>query len=113
MCRNHSNFAQYLCISVSLWLVVPALGEEVKLLTKAHDPYGYPRPAPEQENVPLRTSFYIQLGLSEKGNDVVLPESVSLELSAEGVPAISLLRPGKEFASGVTGKFIPGKKDKL
>ena len=74
-------------------------------------PLRYPRPAPKQDNVPLRTSFYIQLGLSEKGTDVVLPESVSLELAADGVPAISLLRPGKEFASGVSGKFIPGKND--
>jgi Glycosyl hydrolases family 39 len=87
-----------------------ASGAEVKLLTKPHDPYGVPRPAPGQQHVPLRTSFYVELGPAEKNaDDPVLPESVAVELQPEGAEPLPLLRPGRQFAAGYTGKFLPGK----
>jgi hypothetical protein len=85
---------------------------EVKLIAKPHDPYGAPRPAPNQEHVPLQSSVYVELGLSEKGSsDVVLPESVAIELEPEGGPAISILRPNRQFADGYAGKFLHGKDE--
>src|SRR5437016_13645205 len=85
---------------------------EVKLVARPHDPYGAPRPAPNQEHVPLQSSFYVELGLNEKGStDTVLPESVGIELEPDGGPAFALLRPNRQFADGYSGKFLPGKDE--
>src|SRR5947209_8739189 len=85
---------------------------EVRLIARPHDPYGAPRPAPKQENVPLQSTFYVELGLSEKGStDAVLPESVAIELEPDDGPAVALLRPNRQFADGCTGKFLPGKDE--
>jgi hypothetical protein len=91
--------------------VTPAgLGGEVNLLSKPHDPYGVPRPGPGQEHVPLRTSFYLELGLSEAGSaDAVLAESVSIELEPEGAAPFAILKPNGQFATGYTGRLLPGK----
>jgi hypothetical protein len=87
-----------------------ARAAEVKLLKKPYDPYGYPRPAIGQEHVPLQVSVYVELGAGEKGStDVVLPESVTIELQPEGGEAVAVLRPNKQFADGYAGKFLPGK----
>jgi hypothetical protein len=60
--------------------------------------------------VPLRTSFYVELGLTEKNaGDAVLAESVCLQLESEAAEPLVLLRAGGRFAPGYTGKFIPGK----
>src|SRR5262245_56899648 len=88
-------------------------GADVKLLQKPADPYGSPRPAAGQDHVPLRTTFYVELAPGDaKAADDVLPESVGVELEPEGGPAFPLLRPGRQFAEGCAGRFIPGKEDK-
>jgi Glycosyl hydrolases family 39 len=101
--------------SLLVWGFVAACtarGDDIKLITRPHDPYGVPRPGPGQEHVPLSSSFYIELGMSEKGSsDVVLPESVAVELQPEGGEAFALLRPNRQFADGVSGRLMPGKGD--
>src|SRR5689334_2896024 len=100
-------FAAY---SLALWFAAAAVGAEIKLVTKPHDPYGVPRPAPGQQHVPLRTSFYVQLGFADKNpTDVVLPDSVGIELQADGAEPQTLLRPRQQFATGYAGRFLPGK----
>jgi hypothetical protein len=96
---------------LALWCAsAGARAAEVKLLTKPHDPYGAPRPANGQEHVPLQTSFYVELGLGDKGStDLVLSESVAIELQPEGGAAFAVLRPNRQFADGYTGQFLPGK----
>jgi hypothetical protein len=95
---------------VATCLAGTAWGAEIKLLTRPHDPYGVPRPAPGQDHVPLRTSFYIELGLSDKKtDDNVLEESIILDLEPAGAALIAVLQPGRQFAPGYTGKFIPNK----
>lgn len=88
-----------------------ARGEEIQVLKKPADPYGAPRPAAGQEHFPLRGTVYLELGLGKGSTDAVLPESVAIELEPEGGPAVMLLRPGRQFAEGFWGRFIPGKQD--
>src|SRR5262249_29407924 len=99
-------------VAVVLACAAVAAGAEIKLVTKPADPYGSPRPAAGQGHVPLRTTFYVELALGEKAADAVLPEPVAIELEPEGGAAFAILRPGRQFATGYTGKFIPGKDDK-
>jgi hypothetical protein len=90
-----------------------ASAAEVKLLARAPDPYGAPRPAPGQEHVPLRTTFYVELVTGGPGaDDAVLPESVAIELEPEGGAAFAVLRPGREFPAGADGRFFPGRDDR-
>ncbi|MBN1490265.1 MAG: hypothetical protein JXA69_10130, partial [Phycisphaerae bacterium] len=84
------------------------MAAEVRLRQQAHDPYGYPRPGAGQTDVPLRTSFYFELGAGEKASaDRVLPESVAVEMRAEGQDAVVILSPGQTFAPGYTGRLFP------
>ncbi|MBI3467832.1 MAG: hypothetical protein HY000_32890, partial [Planctomycetes bacterium] len=63
----------------------PTSASEVKLQTRKHDPYESPRPAPGQENVPLRSSFHVQLAVGGgDAADFILPESVTIELQPGG-----------------------------
>jgi hypothetical protein len=95
-------------------VAVSAGAAEVKLLTKPADPYGSPRPAPGQEHVPLRTTFFVELGVPEKAAaDAVLPESVAIELEPDGGPAVAVLKPDRKFADGYAGRFLPGKDGAL
>lgn len=86
-------------------------GPAVKLLSRPHDPYGSPRPAPGQEHVPLLTTFYVELGASEGSTaDAVLPESVTIELEPNGQQALTILGPNRQCATGYQARFIPGEK---
>jgi hypothetical protein len=97
-----------------LALAANAQGADVQLLKRPHDPYGAPRPAPGQQHVPLRTTLYFELGVGAKGGpDPVLPESVTIELQPDGDPAVSVLKPDKQFAGGYSGRFLPDKGLKL
>lgn len=89
-------------------LAASAQDADVQLLKRPHDPYGAPRPAPGREHVPLRTTLYVELGLGAKGNtDPVLPESVTIDLQPDGGPAVAVLKSGRQFADGYTGRFLP------
>jgi hypothetical protein len=85
-----------------------ALGQQVKLAERAPDPHGSPRPARDAQNVPLRTSLYLELAIAgRKSEGAVDPESVAVSLSAEKGDTIELLRPGRRFADGASGWLRP------
>ena len=89
----------------------PAAADEVKVLREEHDPYGYPRPGPGQTAVPLRTSFYFELGVEGAANDSVVADTVSVFLQPEGGQAVSLLEPGRHFPKGSSGRVFPKRND--
>jgi hypothetical protein len=89
----------------SLALAVGAHAEPVKLLSQPHDPYGFPRPGPGQKDVPLRTSFFIELGMGDKANDTVRSESVTISLQAADEAPFEILSAGQKFAPGYSGKL--------
>lgn len=92
-----------------LWASAALSAAEVRLLSKPHDPYGSPRPAPNQEYVPLRTSFYVELAAGDAdSSDAVAPESVGIELEPKGQPALAVLRSGWRPAQGYSVRFLPG-----
>ncbi len=83
-------------------------GGEVKLVSRPHDPYGWPRPGHRHENVPLRTSFFFELGLEKaEPGDSVSGDSIAVELRRDGAEALSMLRAGRQFAPGFSGKIWP------
>ncbi len=90
------------------WVFSAASGAEIKVLSKAHDPYGSPRPAPGQQHVPLLTSFYVELGVGGS-SDTVVPESIGIELEPKGQPALAILRPGQQAPEGYRARFMPAK----
>ena len=90
-----------------LALAVCAHAEPVKLLSQPHDPYGFPRPGPGQKDVPLRTSFFLELGISEKTTETVLPDSVTISLQPTGAAPFDILKPGQKFVAGYSGKLFP------
>jgi hypothetical protein len=98
-----------------LLIAATAMGvraDEIKLRTRNADPFGSPRPTAGQQHVPLRTTFFVELGMAEKGSrDVVVPESVAIELEPAGGKPFPILHPDRKFAEGYTGRFIPGKGD--
>jgi hypothetical protein len=86
----------------------PSFGQHAKLVERAPDPHGSPRPARDAHHVPLRTSLYLELATSQeaKGGEVS-PDSVSLILQPEGGEVVNLLRSNRRFADGVSGWFRP------
>jgi hypothetical protein len=86
-----------------------SLGQPVKLVERPPDPHGSPRPARDARDVPLRTSLYFELGVSQPANRTkdVSPESVAVRLQTKGTDTIELLRPGRRSAEGVSGWLKP------
>jgi len=96
-----------------IFLILPAQivsAQEIKLLRAKPDPYGYPRPAPNQKNVPVATSVFLQIGFDDNNTtDYVLSDSIAVQIGPRGEPAIDMLKPGTQFANGYRGKVFPGK----
>ena len=63
-----------------------------------------PRPRVHAKHVPLRTSFYMQIGSTAQG-DYVLADSVAISLEPEGGEAVDVLCPGRRFGSGYSGQL--------
>lgn len=84
--------------------------EPLELLSRdrqfVRNPGFAPRPAPDAEHVPLRTSYYMRIGSGDR-RDRVRRESVHIELEAEGADAepIVMLAPGEAFGEGFDGEF--------
>ena len=89
---------------LALAISIPCAFGEVKLVERAPDPHGSPRPARGARNVPVRTSIYFELEVSQgpKGGDVN-PDAVSVSVQPEGGAVAELLRPGGGFAEGCRG----------
>ena len=94
-------------VAVAASVALPVYGQQVTLVQRKRDPYGYPRPGRAEQQVPLRTSFYIELTADEKTPaDTVDAESIGIRLKPEGGEAIDLLTPPGTFASGYSGKIF-------
>ena len=113
---------QRLSASKSRWICAPlpaallaclvslAGADDLQLLRSNPDPYGCPRPAPGEANVPTGTSFFFQLGFSNRDtNDTVSPDSLAVRIQSQGGPAVDMLCPGRRFADGHSGKVFAGK----
>jgi hypothetical protein len=80
----------------------------IQILLAKPDPYGYPRPAPSENNVPVGTSFFLQLGFNNKDvKDTVLSDSISVRVGPRGGPPVEVLKSGRQFADGYWGKVFP------
>jgi hypothetical protein len=98
-------------ILVSGSFVNAALGQSVKLVEKAPDPHGSPRPFRDARDVPLRTSIYFELAMPA---DVKLggmdPLSAAVRLQPDQGDVVDLLGPGKQFGEGARGWIRPSGK---
>ena len=107
--RRQLRFAVWVVILAFLASIVGA--QEIQIIRAKPDPYGYPRPAPGESNVPVATSFFLQIGFDDKNTtDTILPDSVSVRISPDGGPAVEMLKPGRHFADGYSGKIFPSRK---
>jgi len=88
--------------------VPPASAQGVKLLDRAPDPHGTPRPARDARDVPLGTSLYLELAMPPGAKpDSVDPAAVAIGLQADGGEPRDLLRPGQRFGEGASGWLRP------
>lgn len=110
MYLSNRNAGWLACTVLLLCGVVSAQAQQIEMLQKKQDPYGFPRPGRGEENVALLTSFYFELAMKDQPSaDTVLPESVQVELQPEGGPVIRILEQGREFAPGYSGKLFTRK----
>jgi hypothetical protein len=87
---------------------LPASGQQVALIRRPPDPHGTPRPARDARDVPVRTSFYFEIGITpEAKGDQMDPDSVAVELRrpADANPPAALLQPGGRFVAPGTGRI--------
>ena len=103
---------------LSVWigiLVCPvsmASAQEIELVRARPDPYGCPRPAHGEVNVPVETSFYFEVGFKAKDtDDVLVSDSLSVRLGPRGGVGVEVLKPGGRFANGYSGSILPGGKE--
>ncbi len=85
----------------------PALAQAVKLVERAPDPHGSPRPFRDATDVPLRTSLYLELAVAPGSKGEIEPEKVSLTLQPEGDAPVELIGAGRRFAAGASGWLRP------
>lgn len=64
--------------------------------------HGESRPMPGSIDVPVRTSFFLQVWGASAENPVA-EESIGVRLEPAGGEAVALLEPGGKFAAGATG----------
>ena len=100
------TYAVTMSLLGALVFTPPAYCQSVQVRTLAQDPYGYPRPASGQTNVPLRTSYYIELGVADQTDDV-LPNSVTMRLTPLGQGAFYVLQANQQFQPGYSGTLKP------
>jgi hypothetical protein len=105
MVRVNSKSVAFLFLALGQLGASGSLGQQVKLVERAPDPHGSPRPARDARDVPLRTSLYFELGASAEANKVqdVNPDSVAVRIQAKGGDAVELLRSGRRFVEAGSG----------
>ncbi|NOX54655.1 MAG: hypothetical protein GXP27_09495, partial [Planctomycetes bacterium] len=103
----HRPVVRAILLMAVMPLRVSAAGAAVQLVRQKADPYGIPRPGPNQTHVPTRTSFYIELTTDPKSKgDRVLADSVGVRLEGPDGQRLVLLRPGQRFEEGYHGKLF-------
>ena len=112
MNNARGRFNVLLAACATLVLSTAVFGQQVRLIQRAPDPHGAPRPARNARDVPLGTSIYFELGKPAKvKEDHVLAESVAVRLQAKGGAPLELLGPGRRFAQGASGWLRPKATD--
>ncbi|HEX4792193.1 MAG TPA: hypothetical protein VH370_00285 [Humisphaera sp.] len=100
-----------LCILfIGLLLAAKSFAQQTKLVERAPDPHGSPRPFRDATDVPLRTSIYLELAVPDIEAAKKLAPSVGLSLQAQDGQAVELLRPDSKFADGASGWLRPAAK---
>ena len=88
-------------------VAAPAPAQQVTLvLSKGYDPNGFPRPGNNHTNVPLRTTFYIELEGPDDNADPINPTSVTLSLTRAG-GTVNILGADEQFQPGCSGWIVP------
>ena len=97
-------------LGIAACLVSEAQAQNTQPLQAKADPYGYPRPAPDETHVPVRTSLFFELGFNDENTtDAVLADSVTVRIGPQGGPAVDVIMPGQRFAEAYKAKIFPGK----
>lgn len=89
---------------VILSVVGAARAQSLKLVQRAPDPHGSPRPAQNATNVPLQTSLYFEIELpagTKTGKSI--SQSVVVSLQPSDGASIELLKRGEHFEIGAKG----------
>jgi hypothetical protein len=103
-----ANFAGLFILAVSALLGSSSLAQQVQLVERQPDPHGSPRPARNARDVPIKTSFYLELGMPAQANTGdASPESVSVSLKEQGGGVVALLQSGRQFAPDAAGWLRP------
>ena len=108
--RIGRTFAAFLLAFVAL-TGRPAGAAALKLVERAPDPHGSPRPARDAQDVPLRTSIYFELASPAEAKPAATtkpatapaaPPSLAVSLQPDPGDAVELLGPAS-FAAGASG----------
>src|SRR6185437_13736004 len=81
-----------------------ARAQSLKLVQRAPDPHGSPRPARDATNVPLQTSLYFEIELpagTKTGKSIA--QSIAVSLEPSNGATIELLNPDQHFENGAKG----------
>src|ERR1035437_10089278 len=106
-------------------LLSGAYAQPIKLLKNNRDPYGYPRPANGETNVPTGTSIFFELNIQDgtkakpvepsleaqvggfdlagQSKDVIDLDSITVQLRREDQPPFKVLGQGQHFTEGYSG----------
>src|SRR6185437_139074 len=88
-----------------------ARAQSLKLVQRAPDPHGSPRPARDATNVPLQTSLYFEVELpAGTKNAKSIAQSIAVSLQPADGAAIDLLKAGQHFETGSKGWLRPSDK---
>jgi len=95
---------------VMIWHLCSVLSAQVnpvRMIERAPDPHGYPRPVRDAVHVPLNTSFFFQLAVPEESEgDRMCPESLTVRLVPEkDTDTVDLISEGGIFVTGVSGQI--------
>jgi len=93
------------CLAATLFSSAWTYGQSVELRYLAQDPYGYPRPASGQTNVPLLTSYFFELAVADQ-TDTIEPSSVTMALKPVGQAEFYVLQLRRQFQPGYSGTLI-------
>jgi hypothetical protein len=95
-------------LALAALTAAPAPGQQVKLIERAPDPHGTPRPPRGAREVPLETSLYFELGLTpDARGDEIRADSVTVRLESESGAPVAILGPDQHFAPRSRGWLRP------
>ncbi len=97
-------------VSIALCISAPALAQTIRLVDRAPNPHGSPRPARDARDVPMRTSLYFELAAAPADKTgTVSAQTVTVSLQAEGAAAVELLGRDRHFAARFRAGSGPNK----